>query len=340
MKRYLLPAEGKFYKANLHCHSTVSDGANTPQEMKDYYKAQGYDILAITDHELLVDHTDLSDPDFLMVPGYEYCIMENGGVPDFETYIRTKTVEFNLYPKDPHNQKHIMFNPRNVIHGETYRAPLAEHIGPYVEREYTIEYINRFIREANENGFLVSLNHPCFSFESWDFFKQIRGLCALEIHNQGVFYGFQEYNPQMYDALSRSGMRLNITASDDNHRAEVYQNPQDIRPWGCTMIKATELTHSAVINAMEKGNMYTTQGPLIQELYIEDGKAYLWCSDAKVIVMKTDLRIAVTQQAKAGEVLQEAIFDIPTQVNRIRFTVVDGYGRYADTKFYNRNEEQ
>ena len=26
MKKYLLPREGKFYKANMHCHTVISDG--------------------------------------------------------------------------------------------------------------------------------------------------------------------------------------------------------------------------------------------------------------------------------------------------------------------------
>ena len=46
MKKYLLPKDGSFYKANLHCHSTVSDGRFTPEEIK---KA-GMDIY-------FVDHT-------------------------------------------------------------------------------------------------------------------------------------------------------------------------------------------------------------------------------------------------------------------------------------------
>lgn len=34
MKHFLLPETGHFYKANLHCHSTVSDGSRTPEEIK------------------------------------------------------------------------------------------------------------------------------------------------------------------------------------------------------------------------------------------------------------------------------------------------------------------
>ena len=34
MKKYLLPENGKFYKANLHMHTNVSDGQMSPEETK------------------------------------------------------------------------------------------------------------------------------------------------------------------------------------------------------------------------------------------------------------------------------------------------------------------
>ena len=40
MKKYLIKKTGKFYKANLHCHTTVSDGAKTPEEIKKLQAAQ------------------------------------------------------------------------------------------------------------------------------------------------------------------------------------------------------------------------------------------------------------------------------------------------------------
>ena len=38
MKHYLLPHGQNFYKANLHCHSTVSDGKLTPEEIKAQFE--------------------------------------------------------------------------------------------------------------------------------------------------------------------------------------------------------------------------------------------------------------------------------------------------------------
>ena len=50
MKKDLLPASGNFHKANLHCHSTVSDGALTPEALKELYTKNGYSVIAFTDH--------------------------------------------------------------------------------------------------------------------------------------------------------------------------------------------------------------------------------------------------------------------------------------------------
>ena len=54
MKRWLLPETGNFYKANLHLHTTVSDGVWSPEEAKRRYAERGYSILAFTDHEVFL----------------------------------------------------------------------------------------------------------------------------------------------------------------------------------------------------------------------------------------------------------------------------------------------
>ena len=44
MRKYLISEKGSFYKANLHCHTTVSDGCLTPEEVKAAYKEKGYEF--------------------------------------------------------------------------------------------------------------------------------------------------------------------------------------------------------------------------------------------------------------------------------------------------------
>ena len=40
----------KYYKLGLHLHTTLSDGAKTPEEVAKEYKLDGYDAVAFTDH--------------------------------------------------------------------------------------------------------------------------------------------------------------------------------------------------------------------------------------------------------------------------------------------------
>ena len=46
-----LDQDGKrWFRGNLHTHSTVSDGLKTPDEVIRIYRNEGYDFLAFTDH--------------------------------------------------------------------------------------------------------------------------------------------------------------------------------------------------------------------------------------------------------------------------------------------------
>ena len=58
MRIYLLPEHGNFYKVNMHSHSTLSDGHQTPEELKEIYKAHGYSAIAYTWHSMIFTDTD------------------------------------------------------------------------------------------------------------------------------------------------------------------------------------------------------------------------------------------------------------------------------------------
>jgi len=42
-----------WYRGNLHCHSTNSDGDSSPAFLAKFYKDAGFDFLCITDHNHL-----------------------------------------------------------------------------------------------------------------------------------------------------------------------------------------------------------------------------------------------------------------------------------------------
>ena len=43
-------APGRFYRGNLHGHTTASDGLLDAKEVCERYRAEGYDFVALTDH--------------------------------------------------------------------------------------------------------------------------------------------------------------------------------------------------------------------------------------------------------------------------------------------------
>jgi predicted metal-dependent phosphoesterase TrpH len=76
---YQLPFDrpGRFYRGNLHTHSTRSDGALPPEAVVEAYQRQGYDFIALTDHFLdsfgfpITDTRALRAADFTTLIGAE-----------------------------------------------------------------------------------------------------------------------------------------------------------------------------------------------------------------------------------------------------------------------------
>ncbi|MEI6851446.1 MAG: CehA/McbA family metallohydrolase [Bacteroidota bacterium] len=63
--------EYRYYKAQMHCHSTNSDGVLTPEQVKSEYKTRGYEILFLTDHNFMSDIVPMTEPDFLCINAEE-----------------------------------------------------------------------------------------------------------------------------------------------------------------------------------------------------------------------------------------------------------------------------
>ncbi|MGQ9632387.1 MAG: PHP domain-containing protein [bacterium] len=71
MKVNPFEARGRWYKGNLHTHTTNSDGELAPRDAVEWYRSRGYDFLSITDHNRLTDVEGLSTSSFLVIPGVE-----------------------------------------------------------------------------------------------------------------------------------------------------------------------------------------------------------------------------------------------------------------------------
>ena len=72
IQQAFIDKDKKFLKGGLHCHTTRSDGKLTPEEVMEYAKSQGYDFMAITDHQIYTLQQYAPELGVITVPGMEY----------------------------------------------------------------------------------------------------------------------------------------------------------------------------------------------------------------------------------------------------------------------------
>lgn len=297
MKKYLLSENGTFFRANLHCHTTCSDGQTTPEETKEAYKNEGYSIIAFTDHRNFIPHNDLTDDTFLALNGFEADISEPtpGGWS-----LTMKTCHLCAIALDEKMES----------------APGCAGIN------YDGESISAYIKSCKNAGFFVTYNHPTWSLESYPQYMSYKGADALEIINYGcVVEGYNDRNEHCYDDMLRGGERLFVVGADDNHGRSQFFG-------GYTMIKAESLTYKDIAKSLKEGNFYASEGgPRIEELYIEDGKVHVKTDSAREISFSTDRRIC--GYAKGNE----AVFALG-DFDYFRITAVGQDGKCSWTNAY------
>ena len=340
MRHYLLPESGHDYKANLHCHSTCSDGRASPERIKQVYLDKGYSIVAYTDHDVFIGHNELTDEGFLALNGFEIGGTENGN--------REPGEEWDFMPLRCYHICYIAEEPDNLLHPCWHRTKYVSYgTAPWrdqvrylestvdYERDYTPKAFNDLVRMGKENGFYVTYNHPAWSLESYPEYSTYEGMDAVEIYNGGCYVaGHAEYNPRVYDDLLRQGKRVFVSGGDDNHAT----NPDAGLCGDCgiawTVIRADKLEYRTVTRALEKGHFYASMGPSIHDLYVEDGKVHITTSEAAQITMNTATRWAFRAAKPDGSPITEATFRYDPKFGYLRLTVTDARGMTAVTNAY------
>lgn len=322
------------YKANLHCHSFLSDGKLSPEELKNAYKSHGYSVLCITDHERPTDHTALSDNDFIMLTGYEAYIRPNG-----YNYLG-REIHLNLFARDPHNVKYINFEDKfcKYIKDPAERAAIQK-VGSDKPREYTVEYINEFVQTAKEHGYICSHNHATWSMEHEEQVAAYRGFFTMEMYNYSSdLINRMEYNAALYDRLLLDGVRIACHSADDNHNKAPFGSPASDSFGGFAMIMADELTYDSIFSALENQNFYSSSGPEIFEITVEGNKVHIETSPARQITMLSGAKITKRAYGTAEAPVTSADFEIDELCPYVRFDVYDFEGRHANTRGYFRDE--
>jgi hypothetical protein len=233
----------RWFKGNTHTHTTNSDGNELPRRVVRWYQDNNYNFVVLTDHgirtEIRTLDTDPND-DFLVIAGEEV------------------TDSFENRPA------HLCaINPDSVVdarHGKSMTDTLQNDVDA--------------IRAV---GGLPQINHPNWRWSFTDRemapLKEVR---LFEVYNfnkdcnnfaAGGYAGMEE----IWDRLLSRGLVFFGVASDDTHSYLGDFLPQKASPGkGWVMVRAGELTPTAVVRALESGDFYSTCGVLLDDVRADD----------------------------------------------------------------------
>ena len=335
MKKYLLPRLGKFYKANMHTHTNISDGRLAPEEVKAEYVKKGYSIVAFTDHELMIPHPELRDESFLPITSYEMNLRDINNAAKC-----VKRYHFNAYSPEPDRHLSRTYckadsDPR--LEGRYFTEEMAA--AGVEKRFYNKSFAQKMIDMANEEGMLVSYNHPVWSQQNYLDYTGLKGLWGVEwYNNECVNLGYYDTTAPLTDLLSE-GERVFPLATDDSHKAKSIGG-------GWIMVKAKKLDYGSVFAALKRGDFYSSTGPEIKSLYLDGDKVVIKTSAVKHIVLVTDRREAIVVDAPdadknlfGAELSLDGLLKSHAQTKDFRnaffrIELIDKYGKKALTRAY------
>ena len=184
---------------------------------------------------------------------------------------------------------------------------------------------NAYIKERTEAGFLCCYNHPYWSLQNYDDYKDFEGLWAMEIYNHGCEHdGLYGFNPQSYDEMLRSGQKLFTVATDDL-RVRVLGTAFCVQAYENSGQAEVVLEHGSVRLQTPEGVNLVTLQPDQRALYdaAADNLEISHVNASHLVLSQYDL---VTM---ANATLHEIISHIETTYG-VRISVP---GRYGDKRY-------
>ncbi len=334
MMNIYLDENKRFFKANMHCHSTNSDGRATPEKIKEEYMKRGYSIVAYTDHDHIVSCAHLSDGDFLAITGYELDITDPKIPWDSFTRQVVHTMHMNFYALDPNNDTTLCMSAEADKKGPEEVRATVKYDGRADMRVWSPEGISRVVDYAHEQGFLVCYNHPVWSLEYEAQYLNYGNIDFVEVFNTGCYRnGFDGYE-QIFDVMIKNGKHVAAIAADDNHNAHGFEGTKCDSFGGWIMINADSLDYGEIMQALREHRFYASTGPEIYSITREENRITVKTSPARRIAKQTEGRQAAVKFAEEGELLTEVTFKVRPNERFFRITVEDERGMRAYSQLY------
>lgn len=237
-------APGRFFRGNIHTHSTGSDGVLSAQAVCRHYEAGGYDFLCLSDH-----------------------FLDRYGFPITDTAPYRTNRFTTILGAEIHA-------PQNS-HGEIWHllaCGLPTDFAPLGQDEDAVS----LARRAVAAGAFLGIAHPQWSSLTTEDGRQMAPLAhAVEIYNTGCDLECDRGDgTALLDLLLNEGHRLTAYAADDAHFRLCDHNG------GWMMVKAEANDPGKLLAAMKAGLFYSSQGPALMSLIVEGESLAIACSPA------------------------------------------------------------
>ena len=233
----------RFFKGNMHTHSTHSDGTHHVEHVCRAYREAGYDFLVMTDH-------------FMERYGYQVTDSRPYRESGFTTLIGAE-----------------LHAPATEL-GETWHI---KAIGLPLDFEALGEGESGpdIARRAHQAGAFIGIVHPSWYGLTTSDALSLPFAHAVEIYNHGSQVEVDRGNDWPYlDTLLNRDWRLTGYATDDAH--------QLTHDWlgGWVMVNADENSPEALLQSLKAGHYYSSQGPEIHGIDYDDEQITVRCSPA------------------------------------------------------------
>jgi len=294
----------RWFKGNTHCHSFWSDGVEFPEMVADWYKSHGYDFLALSDHDVLMEGERwlLIGREKRQVPpeaverylkrfGADWVELRGEGE---KREVRLKTFA-EVARKLAEPNRFLLVQGEEIsdkchsadVHLNAFN--LAEVIRPQHGASVQ-ETIVRNLLAANEQALrlnrpiLVHLNHPNWHYSiSAEDLAAVRELRFFEVCNAGddVNHHGDETHPsveKLWDAANAIRLTelkthpLYGIGSDDAH---VYHPRPTNLGSAWVVVRAAQLSPEALIEAMNRGEFYASTGVVLESMEFDEKKGEL-----------------------------------------------------------------
>ena len=290
----------KWFKGNLHTHSFWSDGDEYPEMIMDWYKSNGYDFVALSDHNILaVGEKWITVPKSRMYSEAFEKYRERFGESWVEfkldtgrTHVKLKTYQeykplfedesFLIIQSeeitDRFEGKPIHINATNVV--ELIPAQGGRSVADVMQRN-----VDAVLRQREQSGvpMFPHINHPNFYYAiAVEDMIALRGERFFEVYNGHPLvhnYGdsLRPGTETMWDLINiayrkRDQPLLLGLATDDSHNYHQFGTAYSNAGRGWVMVNAESLNPADLIRAMEDGDFYASTGVTLEAYNFEDNE--------------------------------------------------------------------